>query len=38
VLVIRRAAIKKLKNVNTTLLFMSALDKAKGFAKKHGNK
>jgi hypothetical protein len=38
VLVPRRAAIKQLRNVNTTLLSMSALDKAKGFAKKCGNK
>ena len=38
VLVLRRAAIEQLKNVNTTLLSMSALDKAKGFAKKRGNK
>jgi hypothetical protein len=38
VLVPRRAAIKQLKNVNTTLLSMSALDKAKGFAEKRGNK
>jgi hypothetical protein len=35
---IRRAAIKKLLNVNTTLLSMSALNKAKGFAKKCGIK
>jgi hypothetical protein len=34
VLIPRRASIKKLKNVNTTLLSISALDKAKGFAKK----
>jgi hypothetical protein len=38
VLIPRRAAIKKLKNVNTTLLSVSALDKAKGFAEKCGNK
>jgi hypothetical protein len=38
VLVPRRAAIKKLSNVNTTLLSMSALNKAKGFAKKRGIK
>jgi hypothetical protein len=39
VLIPRRAAIKQLlKNVNTTLLSMSALNKAKGFAKKRGNK
>ena len=38
VLIPRRAAIKQLKNVNTTLLSMSALDKAKGFTKKCGNK
>jgi hypothetical protein len=38
VLIPRRAAIKQLKNVNTTLLSMSALDKAKGFAEKRGNK
>ena len=38
VLVPRRAAIEQLKNVNTTLLSMSALDKAKGFTKKCGNK
>jgi hypothetical protein len=38
VLIPRRALIKKLLNVNTTLLSMSALDKAKGFAEKCGNK
>jgi hypothetical protein len=38
VLIPRRAAIKQLKNVITTLLSMSALDKAKGCAKKCGNK
>jgi hypothetical protein len=38
VLVPRRAAIKQLKNVSTTLLSMSALDKATGFAEKCGNK
>jgi hypothetical protein len=38
VLVPRRAAIEQLKNVNTTLLSMSALDKAKGFTEKRGNK
>jgi hypothetical protein len=38
VLIPRRAAIKKLLNVNTILLSMSALNKAKGFAKKCGNK
>jgi hypothetical protein len=31
VLILRRAAIKKLSNVITTLLSISALDKAKGF-------
>ena len=38
VLVPRRDAIEQLKNVNTTLLSMSALDKAKGFTEKRGNK
>jgi hypothetical protein len=33
VLIPRKAAIKKLSNINKTLLSMSALDKAKGFAK-----
>jgi hypothetical protein len=32
VLIPRKAAIKKLLNINKTLLSMSALDKAKGFA------
>jgi hypothetical protein len=34
VLICRKAAIKKLSNVNKTFLSMSALNKAKGFAKK----
>jgi hypothetical protein len=34
----RKVAIKKLSNVNKTLLSMSALNKAKGFAQKCGNK
>jgi hypothetical protein len=38
VLIPRKAATKKLLNVNKTLSSMSALDKAKGFAKKCGNK
>jgi hypothetical protein len=38
VLISRKVAIKKLLNVNKTLLPMSALDKAKGFAKKRGKK
>jgi hypothetical protein len=38
VLIPKRDAIKKLLNVNTTLLSMNALDTAKGFAKKHGKK
>jgi hypothetical protein len=33
-LIPRKAAIKKLLDVNKTLASMSALDKAKGFAKK----
>ena len=38
VLVPRRAAIEQLKKVNTTLLSMRALDNAKGFTEKRGNK
>jgi hypothetical protein len=38
VLIPRKAAIKKLSNVNKTLLSMSALDKAKGFSEKRGKK
>jgi hypothetical protein len=39
VLIPRKDAIKKLSNINKTLLSMSsALDKAKGFAEKRGNK
>jgi len=38
VLIPRKAAIKFMSNVNKTLLSMSALNKAKGFAEKRGNK
>jgi hypothetical protein len=38
VLIPRKAAIKKLLNINKTLLSISALNKAMGFAKKCGNK
>jgi hypothetical protein len=38
VLIPRKAAIKKLLNINKTLLSMSAVNKTKGFAEKCGNK